>query len=83
MTLYEFKGLSEDQQTELVWSEVDFVADRQEDNYCILLYQLYSFYVEIMYIGKVNKFQIIRSFSTTDHLLPYLQEIDISSVIDV
>ena len=35
MTLYEFKGLSEDQQTELVWSEVDFVADRQEDNYCI------------------------------------------------
>jgi hypothetical protein len=29
MTLYEFKSLSEDQQTELVWSEGDFVADRE------------------------------------------------------
>jgi hypothetical protein len=32
MTLYQFNVLLEDQQTELVWSEGEFVADRQESD---------------------------------------------------
>lgn len=32
MAVYEFKLLTEDQQNELVWSEGDFVADRQEND---------------------------------------------------
>lgn len=82
MTLYQFKSLSKDQQTELLWIEGDFVADRQEDACCILLYQLYSFYVEIMYDNNVNQFQIYRSFSSTDQLVQYLEEIDITTLLN-
>ncbi len=77
-TLYEFNLLSENQQTEAVWNEGDFVADRQEDEYSILLYQLYSFYVEIKYSSLANGFLIYRSFSNIDQLEPYLEDIDIS-----
>ncbi|WP_018613207.1 hypothetical protein [Segetibacter koreensis] len=80
MTLYEFKSLPKNQQTELVWSEGDFVADRQEEDHCILLYQLYSFYVEVAHAGSENKFQVCRSFSSIDQLAPYLKEIDISGL---
>ncbi len=80
MTLYEFNLLSENQQTEVVWNEGDFVTDRQENGYSILLYQLYSFYVEIKYFTKANDFLVYRSFSNIDQLEPYLEEIDISSL---
>jgi hypothetical protein len=68
MTFSEFKFLSEALQTELVWSEGDFVADRQVEERAFLLYQLYSFYVEVAYFGSVNTFKIHRSFNSTDHL---------------
>ncbi len=79
--LYEFKLLSENQQTEVVWIEGDFVADRKEGDYAILLYQLYSFYVEVKYSGKTNRFLIYRCFSNIDQLEPYLEEIDISGLV--
>ncbi len=81
MTLYEFNLLPKDQQTELVWNEGDFVTDRQEDDYSILLYQLYSFYVEIKYSGKANRFLIYRCFNNINQLEPYLEEIDISGLM--
>ena len=80
MTLYEFKSLSEDQQTELVWSEGDFVADRHESDCCILLYQIRSFYVELYYNGQANKLSKLRSFSSINQLEPYLNNIDILGI---
>ena len=83
MTLDKFKLLSEDQQTEVIWSDGAFVAERQEADSVILLYQLYSFYVEIWCVGAAHKFKIHRSFGSTKQLKPYLEKIDISSLIAV
>lgn len=76
MTLYQFNGLDEMEQQEAIWDGA-FIADREDDEHKILLYQLDSFYVEV-YLHKV--FQVIRkyrSFSSTDQLQPYLYQINL------
>ena len=41
MILYQLNVLTENEKTATVWSEGDFVADRQENDFSILFYQLY------------------------------------------
>ena len=77
MTLYEFNALSEDGKAAVLWSKGDFVIERKENNFSILLYQVQSFYVEVFYSGNENKISRLRSFSSTEQLEPYLTNIDI------
>jgi len=58
----------------------DFVIERKETNFSILLYQVQSFYVEVFYSGKENKISRLRSFSSINQLEPYLNNIDISGI---
>ena len=39
MTLYQFNALSEDEKAEVLWSKGDFVGDRMENEFSILLYK--------------------------------------------
>jgi hypothetical protein len=48
MTLYEFNALNEMEQAEAVWDGV-FVADREDEQHKILLYQIENFYVSSIY----------------------------------
>jgi hypothetical protein len=82
MTLFEFKLLAEDEQIEVIWESGHFVADRYEHDCSVLLYQVDSFYVEVFYVVWLNRFEILRSFTNTEQLSPYLDEIDISSLIN-
>ena len=41
MILYQLNVLTENEKTATVWSEGGFVADWQENDFSILLYQLY------------------------------------------
>jgi len=77
MTLYEFNFLSDDDKALEIWNGA-FIADRIEASSRILLYQLYSFYVEVYYHTEQNKIQKFRSFSSTNQLDIYLARIDIS-----
>jgi hypothetical protein len=47
----------------------------------ILLYQIDAFYVEVYYVTSFNKIEKMRSFSSTNLLKPYLEEIDISYLV--
>ena len=80
MTLYEFNALSEDEKAAVLWSKGDFVIERKENNFSILLYQVQSFYVEVFYSGKENKISRLRSFSSINQLEPYLNNIDILGI---
>ncbi len=82
MELYEFNVLTKDEKTALVWSKGDYVADRKERDCFILLYQVFSFYVEIWYVTAENKINKLRSFNSTNQLQPYLEVIDISGIIE-
>ena len=81
MTLYQFNVLTENEKTAIVWSKGDFVIERKENNFSILLYQVQSFYVEVFYSGNENKISRLRSFSSTQQLEPYLEKINISGLI--
>lgn len=77
MTVYEFNALDEMEQAEAVWDGV-FLGDRKDDEHRILLYQIDGFYVEAYYHMEYNVLRRFRSFSSTDQLDPYLNEIDLT-----
>ncbi len=77
MTLYQFNDLDEMEQAEAVWDAV-FVADREDEEHKILLYQIDSFYVEVYYHSEYNVIRRFRSFSSTDQLQPYLDKIKLN-----
>lgn len=76
MTLYQFNALKEVEQAEAVWNGV-FVADREDEEHRILLYQIDSFYVEVYYDMQHNALVRFRSFSSTEQLDPYLDKINL------
>jgi hypothetical protein len=45
-----------------------------------LLYQVNSFYVEVYYNKEYNPIKKFRSFSSTDELNPYLEQIDLNEI---
>ena len=80
MTLYQFIALDEQEQAEAVWDAV-FIADRQDEEHRILLYQIDSFYVEVYYHKEYNVIRRLRPFASTEQLHPYLYKIDLSALI--
>ena len=53
MNIYDSIQMNEVEQAEAVWSGVH-IADREDDEHRILLYQINSFYVEVYYHKEYN-----------------------------
>lgn len=81
MNMYQFNCLDEVRQIELLWSTGVLVGSRQEGFYKILLYQINSFYVEVYYQYFQGKMVKLKSFTETDLLQPYLDAINITSLL--
>ncbi|MDQ6763269.1 MAG: hypothetical protein M3015_11660 [Bacteroidota bacterium] len=81
MTLYEFNQLNDPEKAEAVWDGT-LIGDRTDNIFNILLYQIDSFYVEVYYQKRRNIIKWIRSFSSTDQLLPYLEKMDLDIKFD-
>lgn len=83
MTLYEFWLLNDRIQVDLLYKHGIYIGKRKEENKIMVLYQLYSFYVEIHY----NKYRYLITqldcFITTNSLTPYLEQVDVEEVIKV
>jgi len=79
MTLYQFNGLSENEQAEIVWSS-SHIGERFDENHTILLYQIDGFYVEVFYHRDDNEIKRFRSFSSVNQLEPYLQRISLDCI---
>jgi hypothetical protein len=52
MTLYQFLAMDEMEQQEAIWEGV-LIADRQDEEHRILLYQIDGFYVEVFYHVRI------------------------------
>ena len=76
MTLCQFNALDEMEQAKAV-SNGKRLADRQEELYVIILYQVETFFVEVYYHRQFNVIVKIRSFSNYDQLLPFAGKIKI------
>lgn len=72
LTLYQYNLLSETERPALLWEDGVFLdLSRREDGFKILLYSLYSFYVEVWYSQEDNEIARLRSFSSTTPLDVY------------
>lgn len=79
MTIYQFNSLTEMEQIEAIWT-VPAVAERKENGYKVFLFHLGSFYVELYHHMERDSTERIRSFSSEDHLMPYLAKINIDQL---
>ena len=78
MTIFEFDDLHEAEKHETLWQHGYIIGDRIEGDYKIILYQLFSFYVELYYNLQNKLLKRIGSFSNIR--LQYLyNEIDLKS----
>jgi hypothetical protein len=74
MTLYQFLTLDEMEQAEAIWEGVH-IADREDEEHRILLYQIESFYVEVFYHNEYNVIRSSRPFASVEQLVPYSDRI--------
>jgi hypothetical protein len=79
MRIYDFKALTKTEKAKAVWKG-KLLANREEDNYNILLFNLGDFYVEVFYNANENKIVKFKSFTTFSQLEPYLEKISISEI---
>ena len=77
MTLYQFLQLDEAEQAGAIWDS-SFIADREDEEHKILLYQIDGFYVEVFYHKEYNVVRRYRPFSSTDELALYLNKISLN-----
>ena len=80
MTLYEFNMLEKEDQHSAVWNYGTHICERIEGPHKLILYQIFSFYIELYYSFEDNRLTKLRSFSSLKCLDPYLAYIDITNL---
>lgn len=83
MKNHQFNYMQEQEQTTTIWEKGVFLAERIEGFHKIMLYQLEDFYVEVTHHTHFNVILKVSSFTNTDHLDPYLQDINIDELVPV
>ena len=72
-TLYQFNLLPEKDKPVLLWQDGVFLdRSREENGFKIVLYALYSFYVEVWYKVDENEIVKLRTFKSLKQLSCYL-----------
>ena len=79
MTLQEFRSIDKDDQYITVWERAVLVADRENEEFKYILYQLDSFYIELR-LSKHSFLEVLTSFSRDRRLTPYLENIDLGEL---
>ena len=82
MTIYEFIVLNEAEKAEAVCNCGVHIGSREAIVHSTMLYQLESFYVEVLYNNANNVITRFRHFSSTDQLEPYIQQIELPILWD-
>lgn len=80
MTLCEYYHLNQTEQFETLYDHGIHISDRADSEYCIILFQLDNFYVELYFHIEDNVLKKLISFSNIDYIAPYLEQIDLSEL---
>jgi hypothetical protein len=81
MTYTEYTLLEEHVKAKDLWSKGVNIGERSQGEYTIFLYQLHSFYVEVVYDEKRHEIVRLVPFADTQCLEPYLTGIDITCLV--
>ena len=77
MTFHQFTNLPEDMKAKELWAQGANIGERNCVRHTLFLYQIHSFYAEVVYDNTMNDIVGLRAFNDTELLEPYLQEIEI------
>lgn len=81
MTIRHFNTLCQHKHLKNVLLDGVFIADRHEEERMALLFQINSYYVEVIFNTEGNEVLDSRSFENVDELDPYLQCVSLSGVL--
>ena len=81
MLLKQFKYEDKQKKKELLFEHGVYLANRTEGDFTVFLFQIASFYVEVYFDTEEEQIGYIRAFTGVEYLAPYLQKIDISSLL--
>jgi hypothetical protein len=81
MTMLEFKLLTQNEQIDLLYAEGIYIGKRKKNDQDLVLYQLESFYVEIIYHEYRKLINKIRCFNSTSLIEPYLEQIFVENLV--
>lgn len=81
MVLDFFNTLPKKAQQEVLLAQGTFLTERNDGPFRIMLYQLESFYVEVHFFNLYNKVAFFTAFDSIDGLEPYLETIDVSTML--
>ena len=76
MTFNDFNLLSYQEKIEAT-KKAAHIMSRNDELYFLFLYQLKSFYIEVLYHKELNFISALNGFDDTDRLTPYLDKIDL------
>ena len=79
MTINDFKALDNVGQAKELGNGT-FLAWRIHQDFHVVLYNLYGFYVEVYCSLKTDHFPIMKPFGSTDQLRPYLDKMEIKEL---
>ena len=81
MTLSQFNKLKIEEQQKAVLINGVFLGERKDPPLRMMLYDMENFYVEVFFLTRYNKVAWFNGFQSTKKLEPYLQKIDVSSIL--
>jgi hypothetical protein len=82
MTLSEFKFLDTAAQAVLICQKGTYLAERDQYQSLIVLYQLYDFYAEVYFLLDQSQIVKILSFHSEVLLEPYLAKVSLEGLLD-
>ena len=81
MELKDFKYHCKEKKIELLFSDGIFLASRRDGDNTLFLFQVHDFYVEVYFYDDCSGPGYMRAFTETFFLEPYLENIDISPLL--
>ncbi len=82
MTLELFGSLTKQRKKETLLRSASFLAERKWAMFKVMLYQVDNFYTEVFFFKGSPKAILYRSFFSTKPLQPYLNQIDLSDIVE-
>ena len=81
MNMAEFCLLTGEKQIEEVYKDGVYIGKLENDEQIRMLYQLNSFYVEILFLSYRKFISEIKCYSNLDKILRYLEQVEIENDI--
>lgn len=81
MTIGEFVKVTEKEKMDLLQRQAAYIGKRRIRDQTAILFQLESFYVEVIYRDYRKETEMIKVSSSLDLLKPYLDQVDVEGLM--